>query len=53
MDTRGHRAPGVAGERLGADNRLARIESDLTHLKWLLGLNLALSLVLVAGAFMV
>ena len=53
MDTRGNRAPGVSGESLGADNRLARIENDLTHLKWLLGLNLTLSLVLVARAFMV
>ncbi len=53
MDTRGNRAPGRAGESHGSDNRLARIENDLTHLKWLLGLNLALSLVLVARAFMV
>ena len=49
MDTRGNRAPGGAGKSRGSDNLLARIESGLTHLKWLL----ALSLTLIARTLMV
>ncbi len=40
-------------EIAGYDNRLAKIENDLTLLKWMLGLNLVLSLTLIVGAFMV
>ena len=41
---------GAAGEIAGCGSRLARIENDLTLLKWMMGLNLALSLILLVGA---
>lgn len=39
----------AAEEIAGNDNRLAKIENDLTFLKWML----ALSLTLIVGALMV
>ena len=43
---------GEAEEIAGSGNRLAKIGADLTLLKLMLSLNLALSLALVVGAFM-
>lgn len=43
----------AAEEIAGYGNRLAKIENNLTLFKWMLGLNLALSLPLIVGAFMV
>ena len=43
----------AAEEIAGYDNRLAKIENDLTLMKWMPGLNLALSLTLIVGALMV
>lgn len=42
---------GAAEEIAGCGNRLARIENDLTLLKWMMNLNLTLSLILLVGAF--
>ena len=42
----------AAEEIAGCANRLAKIEADLTLLKWMMSLNLALSLALLVRAFM-
>ena len=42
---------GAAEEIAGCGNRLARIGNDLTLLKWMMSPNLALSPVLLVGAF--
>ncbi len=42
------KARDTAEEIAGYDNRLAKIEADLTPLKWMLGLNPAFSLTLIA-----
>ena len=36
---------------MSKDNRLVKIEADLTLLKWMLGLNLAFSLTLIVKTF--
>ena len=45
------KARAAAEEIAGYDNRLAKIEGDLTLLKWMLGLNLAFSLTLIVKTF--
>ena len=42
----------MAADRIAVyDNRLAKIEADLTLLKWMMVLNLAFSLTLIAMTF--
>ena len=45
------KARDAAEEIAGYDNRLVKIEADLTLLKWMLGLNLAFSLTLIVKTF--
>jgi len=41
----------AAEEVAGFENRLARVGADLTLLKWMVGFNLALTVLLVGKAF--
>jgi hypothetical protein len=45
------KARAAAVEAAGFDNRLNRVEADLTLLKWMIGFNLAMTAALVGKAF--
>jgi hypothetical protein len=46
------KARAAAVEAAGFENRINRVEADLTLLKWMVGFNLTMTLVLVGKAFL-